>query len=111
MAASTKVSLWSEDIDCVVVPVNACGGAGTLAFSKKKHKVSPSSSIFTHPFIIVKSIISETYKFEVKMAGFGDNSMQPLLIAVEENKTVLNDTPEKMEIDMVSVYFVDILTF
>jgi hypothetical protein len=111
MAASTKVSLWSEDIDCVVVPVNACGGAGTLAFSKKKkHKVLPSI-ITIHPFFLVKSIISETYKVEVKMAGFGDNSMQPLLIAVEENKTVLNDTPEKMEIDMVSVYFVDILAF
>ncbi|KAH7284511.1 hypothetical protein KP509_34G057500 [Ceratopteris richardii] len=56
-------SLWAHDIDSIVIPINACGGAGTVAFSQAKHK--------------------------------------PLLIAVEENETVLDDTPEKLQIEVV----------
>lgn len=62
---SLQGSLWAHDIDCVVVPINACGGVGTLAFSKKNHK--------------------------------------PVLIAVEENETVLDDTPDKLQMNMVRV--------
>lgn len=58
-------SIWASDIDCVVIPINACGGAGTLAFSRNDHK--------------------------------------PLLIAVEENETVLDDTPEKLQLNVVRV--------
>lgn len=62
---SHEGSLWAHNIDSVVVPINACGGVGTLAFSKKKNKT--------------------------------------LLIAVEENETVLDDTPEKLQINAVRV--------
>eukprot|EP00250_Pteridium_aquilinum_P001945 c12156_g1_i1 orf=260-1525(-) len=62
---SHQGSLWAQDIDCVVVPIDACGGVGTVAFSKRKHK--------------------------------------PLLIAVEENQTVLDDTPEKLQMNVVRV--------
>lgn len=58
--------IWASDVDSVVVPIDACGGAGTLAFGKK--------------------------------AG-----SMPLVIAVEENETVLNDTPEKLELNVVRV--------
>lgn len=58
--------IWASDVDSVVVPIDACGGAGTLAFGKK--------------------------------AG-----SMPLMIAVEENETVLNDTPEKLELNVVRV--------
>lgn len=52
-------TVWADDVDCVVVPANACGGEGTLALCRKSGR-------------------------------------KPLLIAVEENETVLDDTPEKM---------------
>ncbi|KAL2631221.1 hypothetical protein R1flu_015907 [Riccia fluitans] len=58
--------LWAPDVDCVVVPVNACGGDGTLAFARRTGR-------------------------------------KPLIIAVEENETVLQDTPEKVGIDAVRV--------
>lgn len=28
-------TLWADDVDCVVVPANACGGEGTLALCRK----------------------------------------------------------------------------
>jgi len=28
-------TLWADDVDCVVVPANACGGEGTLALGRK----------------------------------------------------------------------------
>ncbi|EFJ05522.1 hypothetical protein SELMODRAFT_431494 [Selaginella moellendorffii] len=56
--------IWAEDVDAVLVPVNACGGDGVRAFSKKARQ-------------------------------------KPLIIAVEENVTVLNDTPEKLQIEAV----------
>ncbi|KAG0606897.1 hypothetical protein M758_9G176800 [Ceratodon purpureus] len=57
-------TLWADDVDCVVVPANACGGEGTLALCRKSGR-------------------------------------KPLLIAVEENETVLDDTPEKMGLENV----------
>ncbi|KAJ7538094.1 hypothetical protein O6H91_11G033400 [Diphasiastrum complanatum] len=58
--------VWADDVDCLLVPINACGGAGTLAFSRRtRHK--------------------------------------PLIIAVEENETVLDDTPELMNTEAVSI--------
>ncbi|CAM6100883.1 unnamed protein product [Calypogeia fissa] len=59
-------ALWGSDVDCVVVPINACGGAGTLAFAK-------------------------------------NTRLMPLILAVEENETVLDDTPEKLHLDAVRV--------
>ncbi|KAL5722002.1 hypothetical protein ACHQM5_005573 [Ranunculus cassubicifolius] len=62
--ASSCIS--ASDIDSVILPVNAFGGAGALAFAKSTlHK--------------------------------------PLMIAVEENQTVLDDTPEKLGIEAVRV--------
>ena len=64
VAVSTKGSLWSQDIDCVVVPVNACGGAGTLAFSKKKHKVCAPITFLS---FLLKTL-QTCFKTEVKMS-------------------------------------------
>nr|XP_016502772.1 PREDICTED: uncharacterized lipoprotein syc1174_c-like isoform X1 [Nicotiana tabacum] len=54
------------DVDSVIVPIDACGGDGVLAFANgKRHK--------------------------------------PLIIAVEENQTVLNETPDSLGIEAVKV--------
>ncbi|KAI4387759.1 hypothetical protein MLD38_000165 [Melastoma candidum] len=55
----------SSDVDSVILPIDACGGDGALAFARSKKK--------------------------------------PLMIVVEENDTVLNDTPEKLGIEAVRV--------
>lgn len=52
------------DVDSVVLPIDACGGDGALAFARSK-------------------------------------SNKPLIITVEENETVLNDTPDKLGIEVV----------
>ncbi|CAK9198407.1 unnamed protein product [Sphagnum troendelagicum] len=59
-------TLWADDVDCVVVPSDACGGNGTLALCHKTGR-------------------------------------KPLLIAVEENETVLDDTPEKLQLNNLRV--------
>ncbi|KAH7658522.1 hypothetical protein IHE45_17G093700 [Dioscorea alata] len=56
----------ATDVDSVVLPINACGGDGALAFAKRLKK-------------------------------------KPLVIAVQENKTVLDDTPEKLGIEALQV--------
>lgn len=58
--------IWASDVDSVIVPFDACGGAGTLSFGQKAGSV-------------------------------------PLMIAVEENETVLDDTPEKLGLNVVRV--------
>ncbi|KAL3689771.1 hypothetical protein R1sor_009279 [Riccia sorocarpa] len=63
---SKNGTLWAPDVDCVVVPVNACGGDGTLSFARRTGR-------------------------------------KPLIIAVEENETVLQDTSEKVGIDALRV--------
>eukprot|EP01018_Ginkgo_biloba_P027091 Gb_06555 [translate_table: standard] len=63
---SRKGCIWAGDVDSVIVPIDACGGVGTLAFGQK-----------------VES--------------------KPLMIAVEENETVLNDTADKLGLDVVKV--------
>ncbi|KAL3677072.1 hypothetical protein R1sor_027020 [Riccia sorocarpa] len=63
---SKNGTLRAPDVDCVVVPVNACGGDGTLSFARR-------------------------------------TGGKPLIIAVEENETVLQDTPEKVGIDALRV--------
>ncbi|KAJ0962737.1 hypothetical protein J5N97_027859 [Dioscorea zingiberensis] len=56
----------ATDVDSVVLPLNACGGDGALAFARRlKNK--------------------------------------PLIITVQENKTVLDDTPEKLGIEALQV--------
>ncbi|XP_043702603.1 uncharacterized lipoprotein syc1174_c-like isoform X3 [Telopea speciosissima] len=58
--------ILASDVDSVVIPIDACGGEGTLAFARSlRHK--------------------------------------PLIIAVEENQTVLDDTPDKLGIKAVKV--------
>ncbi|XP_023734182.1 uncharacterized protein LOC111882043 isoform X2 [Lactuca sativa] len=54
-----------SDVDSVILPADACGGDGVLAFANKRNK--------------------------------------PLIICVQENETVLNDTPDKFGIDVVKV--------
>ncbi|XP_068643605.1 uncharacterized protein [Aristolochia californica] len=63
---STHDCVLASSVDSVILPIDACGGEGALAFAR-----------------------SSTYK--------------PLIIAVEENETVLNDTPEKLGIEAVRV--------
>lgn len=54
----------SSDVDSVILPVDACGGDGALAFA-------------------------------------GSKKAKPLIVVVEENETVLNDTPDKLGINAV----------
>ncbi|KAL0356439.1 UNVERIFIED_CONTAM: putative lipoprotein [Sesamum radiatum] len=56
-----KDCILASDVDSVILPIDACGGDGALAFGSRKTNT-------------------------------------PLLIAVEENETVLSDTPEKLGI-------------
>ncbi|XP_058091557.1 uncharacterized protein LOC131237674 isoform X2 [Magnolia sinica] len=57
--------ILASDVDSVILPIDACGGDGTLAFARSSNK--------------------------------------PLIIAVEENETVLEDTPDKLGIEAVKV--------
>ncbi|KAL0417350.1 UNVERIFIED_CONTAM: putative lipoprotein [Sesamum latifolium] len=61
-----KDCILANDVDSVILPIDACGGDGALAFASRK-------------------------------------TNRPLLIAVEENETVLSDTPEKLGIPTVKV--------
>nr|XP_043624700.1 uncharacterized lipoprotein syc1174_c-like [Erigeron canadensis] len=60
-----KGCIVANDVDSVILPADACGGDGVLAFANKRTK--------------------------------------PLIICVQENETVLNDTPDKLGIDVVKV--------
>ncbi|XP_042500825.1 uncharacterized lipoprotein syc1174_c-like isoform X2 [Macadamia integrifolia] len=61
---SNQGCILASDVDSVVIPIDACGGEGILAFARGlRHK--------------------------------------PLIIAVEENQTVLDDTPDKLGIKAV----------
>uniref|UniRef100_A0ACD5VMW7 Uncharacterized protein n=1 Tax=Avena sativa TaxID=4498 RepID=A0ACD5VMW7_AVESA len=57
----------ASDIDSVIIPKDACGGDGTLAFARIARK------------------------------------NKPLIIAVQENETVLDDTPEKFSVEALNV--------
>lgn len=61
-----KDCIVSSDVDSVILPIDACGGDGALAFSRK-----PGN--------------------------------KPLIIVVEENETVLTDTPAKLGIHAINV--------
>jgi Protein of unknown function (DUF3326) len=60
---SLSTDIWSEQIDALIIPANACGGSSVLSLSNSKTKI----------------------------------------IAVEENKTALNVTPEMLGIDAIKV--------
>ncbi|KAF6138927.1 hypothetical protein GIB67_025656 [Kingdonia uniflora] len=64
--SSEQGCIIASEVDSVILPINACGGEGILAFAR-----------------------GSRYK--------------PLIIAVEENQTVLGDTPNKFGIDAVTV--------
>ncbi|XP_031487348.1 uncharacterized protein LOC116255616 isoform X2 [Nymphaea colorata] len=59
--------LVASDVDSLVLPIDACGGIGSLAFANS------------------------------------DRKKRPLIIAVKENETVLDDTPDKIGIDALVV--------
>ncbi|KAG8475530.1 hypothetical protein CXB51_032279 [Gossypium anomalum] len=61
-----KGCILASDVDSVILPVDACGGDGALAFARSKRN-------------------------------------KPLMICVEENETVLNDTADKLGIKVVRV--------
>ncbi|KAK0573052.1 hypothetical protein LWI29_002349 [Acer saccharum] len=61
-----KSCILASDVDSVILPIDACGGDGALAFATRKRN-------------------------------------KPLIIAVEENETVLNDTPDKLGIEVIKV--------
>ncbi|BFG17178.1 hypothetical protein CerSpe_034520 [Prunus speciosa] len=58
--------ILASDVDSVILPVDAFGGDGVLAFARSKRNT-------------------------------------PLIIAVEENETVLDDTPDKVGVEVVKV--------
>uniref|UniRef100_A0A0E0JDK6 Uncharacterized protein n=1 Tax=Oryza punctata TaxID=4537 RepID=A0A0E0JDK6_ORYPU len=57
----------ASDVDSVILPKDACGGDGTIAFARTARK------------------------------------NKPLIITVQENETVLDDTPDKFNIDALNV--------
>ncbi|CAL0314934.1 unnamed protein product [Lupinus luteus] len=61
-----KGFIVASDVDSIILPKDACGGDGTLAFSRSKKN-------------------------------------KPLIITVDENETVLNDTPDKLGIEALQV--------
>ncbi|KNA05081.1 hypothetical protein SOVF_193650 isoform A [Spinacia oleracea] len=61
-----KGCIFANDVDSVILPIDACAGNGVLSFAKMKRN-------------------------------------KPLIIAVEENTTVLSDTPDKLHIETVNV--------
>ncbi|XP_041013555.1 uncharacterized lipoprotein syc1174_c-like isoform X2 [Juglans microcarpa x Juglans regia] len=61
-----KGCILASDVDSVILPNDACGGDGALAFARIKRN-------------------------------------KPLIITVEENETVLNDTPDKLGVEAVQV--------
>ncbi|KAK4787984.1 hypothetical protein SAY86_019303 [Trapa natans] len=63
--AAVNGCICVDDVDSVILPLDACGGDGTLAFARRRKK--------------------------------------PLVIVVEENETVLNDTPDKLGIEALKV--------
>ncbi|MQM04728.1 hypothetical protein Taro_037532 [Colocasia esculenta] len=58
--------ILGSDVDSVVLPIDACGGEGALAFARRSRN-------------------------------------KAIIIAVEENETVLSDTPNKLGIDAIKV--------
>lgn len=32
--------IWVDDVDSVILPIDACGGDGTLAFARRRKKVT-----------------------------------------------------------------------
>ncbi|XP_019432216.1 PREDICTED: uncharacterized protein LOC109339257 [Lupinus angustifolius] len=61
-----KGCILATDVDSIILPRDACGGDGTLAFSRSKKS-------------------------------------KPLIITVDENETVLNDTPDKLGLEALQV--------
>ncbi|KAK4263516.1 hypothetical protein QN277_028914 [Acacia crassicarpa] len=58
--------ILASDVDSVILPKDACGGDGALAFARSRKN-------------------------------------KPLIITVEENETVLNDTPDKLGFEVLQV--------
>lgn len=61
-----KGCIFANDVDSVILPIDACAGNGVLSFARKKRN-------------------------------------KPLIIAVEENTTVLSDTPDRHHIETLNV--------
>ncbi|XP_021752606.1 uncharacterized protein LOC110718116 [Chenopodium quinoa] len=61
-----KGCIFANDVDSVILPIDACAGSGVLSFARKKRN-------------------------------------KPLIVAVEENTTVLSDTPDSLQIETVNV--------
>ncbi|XP_077243938.1 uncharacterized protein LOC143884316 isoform X2 [Tasmannia lanceolata] len=58
--------ILASDVDSVILPIDACGGEGTIAFARSSRN-------------------------------------KPMIITVDENETVLEDTPDKLGIEAVKV--------
>ncbi|XP_062111064.1 uncharacterized protein LOC133822671 isoform X2 [Humulus lupulus] len=65
-ASLEKGCILASDVDSVILPIDACGGDGALAFARNQRT-------------------------------------KPLIIVVEENETVLDDTPDNLGIEAVKV--------
>ncbi|WMV28336.1 hypothetical protein MTR67_021721 [Solanum verrucosum] len=92
------------DVDSVILPIDACRGDGALAFANRKiNKVIGSLSIdINWPLYLPKAgkvVCPSPLPSQSPLMGL----YWPLIIAVEENQTVLNDTPDSLGIEAVKV--------
>jgi len=112
-----KRCILSSDVDSVVLPIDACGGDGALAFARRKKKVivlmqycfllkfSPKLCKQKRLDLITQKKRQSGYlvysQKECYSKFFSLYLFQPLIIVVEENETVLSDTPDKLQIEAV----------
>lgn len=99
MSLGKKSMIVGSDVDSVILPIDACGGDAALAFASRN-----SSSRVCLVVILVFMLICNC---RLQTADCSSCWLmfcllfQPLLVAVEENETVLSDTPDKLGIPVV----------
>ncbi|CAI5486802.1 unnamed protein product [Closterium sp. Naga37s-1] len=114
--------VWAEDVDCVVLPVDAFGGPAAQALAHRPggpvsaapcHAVLLSmlwahsnsctcSAVSTSILIVVPAFPAPLFAHPSTCLWAPLGAWQPLFIAVEENTTVMDDPPSKFAIPAVS---------
>ncbi|CAI5943742.1 unnamed protein product [Closterium sp. NIES-65] len=115
--------VWAEDVDCVVLPVDAFGGPAAQALAHRPggpvsaapcHAVLLSmlwahsnsctcSAVSTSILIVVPAFTAPLFAHPSTCLWAPLGAWQPLFIAVEENTTVMDDPPSKFAIPAVVV--------
>ncbi|CAI5949584.1 unnamed protein product [Closterium sp. NIES-65] len=115
--------VWAEDVDCVVLPVDAFGGPAAQALAHRPggpvsaapcHAVLLSmlwahsnsctcSAVSTSILIVVPAFPAPLFAHPSTCLWAPLGAWQPLFIAVEENTTVMDDPPSKFAIPAVVV--------